>query len=130
MNDFNTITTANGDVVPDHKIIVNNGTLHEKVDCVPLDDLSLRLLSVGRRCKAHGCRFCWEPYAAEPRLQNPMGEFIPVECDDESNVPHIFSSSSCSKKDDDELLRCVPCMTATALDAADIDAQAQDDDKF
>ena len=91
--DLCAIITANGIDVPDHSVIVNVDALQEKVDCVELGDLSLRLLSVGRRCKAHGFRFCWEPYAAEPTLQNSEGDFIPVECKTNSYVPHILRCS-------------------------------------
>ena len=87
------IDTANGIAVPDHSVIVNVDTLQEKVDRVELDDLSLRLLSVGRRRRAHGYRFCWESYAAAPTLQNPKGEFIPVGCETNFYVPRTFSSS-------------------------------------
>ena len=58
-----TIITAKGPSFPDHTITNYIGAIGGKAECVPIEGLSVELLSVGRRCHIHGCRFCWEPFA-------------------------------------------------------------------
>ena len=52
-NDSLTIETANGIVRPDTKVTVALDALDEEADCIELDN-TVRALSIGRRCAAHG----------------------------------------------------------------------------
>ena len=98
--------------------------LQEMADCIKGDGLSLRLLSVGRRCKQHGYRFCWEPWADEPTFQIPEGKLIDVEVD--NYVPHILSSCSPPSSNKE---RCrVKCVPGLAPAWAEKQAGALEDD--
>ena len=65
-NDLGTIIIANGPAFSDHTITTCIDAIGEKAKCVPIEGLSVKLLSVGRRCRIHGARFCWEPFAEVP----------------------------------------------------------------
>ena len=70
-NDFGAIITAKVLAYPDHTITTCMDAIREKTECVIIDGLTVRLLSVGRRCRKNGCRFCWEPLAEVPDYTSP-----------------------------------------------------------
>ena len=134
-NDLGTIITANGPAFPDHTITTCIDAIGEKAERVPIEGLSVKLLSVGRRCRIHGALFCWEPFAEVPAYASPEGALIPVECYGDTFVPAIRSIVRQLTRDDDEL-RCTPCMPAIRFccpaevvgDASEADRAANDDD--
>ena len=131
-NDLGTIITASGLAFPDHTITTCIDAISEKAECVPIDGLSVKLLSVGRRCRIHGARFCWEPFAEVPEYASPEGALIPVECYGDIYVPAIRSTVRLPSENDDKL-RCTPCMPAIrfccpAEMKGDADNAAKDDD--
>ena len=68
-NDLGAIIIANGRAYTDHIIITNIDAIQDKAECVTVDGLTVRLLSVGRRCRKDGCRFCWSQSSA---MANPL----------------------------------------------------------
>ena len=101
-NDLGTIITASGPAFPDHTITTCIDAIGEKAECVPIEGLSVKLLSVGRRCRIHGARFAWEPFAEVPEYASPEGALIPVECYGDTFVPAIRSIVRQPKEDDDD----------------------------
>ena len=88
-DDLGCVVSATGYALPDHTITTCIDTLQEEAECVPLDGLSVRLLSVGKRCPRDGCRYCWEPFADKPIYTNPEGVDFPTMCLPDSDVAAI-----------------------------------------
>ena len=73
-SDLGAITAAKGRAYPDHTITTNIDAIQERAEFVTIDGLTVRLLSVGRRCRKHSCRFCWEPCAEVPSFVLRLNE--------------------------------------------------------
>ena len=102
-NDHCTIITAGGPAFLDRTVTTCIGAIGEKAECVPVEGLSVGLLSVGRRCRIHGNRFCKEPFATVPEFNSPEGAVLLVECYDDTYVPAIRLTDRYPTNDDDEL---------------------------
>lgn len=95
--DLVTLETANGMVNTKERQMVALDVLEEDSECLVLD-LSVRALSVGRRCAEYGYEFSWRPWATEPVLIRPDGTSVDIQVD--NFVPYVLVASGDSEQDE------------------------------
>ena len=92
--DLGCVVSVTGDAFPDRTITSCIDTLQDEAECVLFDGLAVRFLSVGKRCRRDGCRYCLERFADKPTYTDPEGVDIQTMCLPDSDVAAIKSSSS------------------------------------